>query len=202
MESRPVGETSGFVLTGGTSSRMGRDKARLPFHGGTLVEHVAECVRAAAGSVTLVGAPERYGGLGLAALADHYTDCGPLGGICTALEITSADWNLIVACDMPGVTAEFLGELVEAARKEPVDAVVPEAPHPFAAGPNATAESGTALHPLCAVYHRRVLPVALRQIRNKSLKMHDFLAALQIAKLPAAAIFVENVNTPLDWASR
>ena len=181
---------------------MGRDKARLPFHGETLVEHVAECVRAAAGSVTLVGAPERYGGLGLAALADHYTDCGPLGGICTALEITSADWNLIVACDMPGVTAEFLGELVEAARKEPVDAVVAEAPHPFAAGPNATAESGTALHPLCAVYHRRALPVALRQIRNKSLKMHDFLAALQIAKLPAAAIFVENVNTPLDWASR
>ena len=51
-------ETSaGFVLTGGRSSRMGRDKALLPIEGSVLVERAAERVRAAAGSVTLIGAP-------------------------------------------------------------------------------------------------------------------------------------------------
>jgi len=194
--------SAGFVLTGGRSSRMGQDKATLPWRGATLVEHVAACVRAATGSsasfgnVTLVGAPERYARLGLTtdvhpgltAVADRYQDCGPLGGICTALEITSADWNLIVACDMPGVTADFLSGLLDAAEAAGVDCLVPE--------------SSGGLHPLCAVYHRRAGPAAKRQILSKSFKMHDFVANLQALTFPTAAAFVENINTPREWTSR
>ncbi len=186
--SGPFPSRAGFVLTGGRSSRMGRDKAALPLGEGTLVEHVAGCVRAAAGGVTLIGAPERYVALGFTAVADRYENCGPLGGLCTALEITQADWSLIVACDMPGLTAEFLGELLSAAESFAGDCLIPQ--------------SGDRLHPLCAVYHRRVLPVARHQILNKCFKMHDFLASLRIAKVPTAAVLVENVNTPQEWASR
>jgi molybdopterin-guanine dinucleotide biosynthesis protein A len=181
------GSRAGFVLTGGRSSRMGRDKAALPWGGATLVEYVAACVRAAASQVTLVGAPERYAHLGLPAIADRYQDCGPLGGICTALESTGADWNLIVACDMPGVTADFLSGLFEAAETADVDCLIPES---------------DGLHPLCAVYHRRAGPVAKRQILSKSFKMHDFVASLQALTLPAPAASVENINTPQDWTSR
>ena len=70
---------------GGRSSRMGRDKALLPFRGGALAQSVARAVSATAGSVTLVGDPERYGGLGYAVIADIYPGEGPLGGILTAL---------------------------------------------------------------------------------------------------------------------
>src|ERR1019366_6470085 len=96
---------SGYVLAGGRSSRMGRDKARLPFRGCDLVSAVAAAVAAAvasvAGNVTLVGHPE------LPSIPDRYPDGGPLGGILTALDHTAADWNLIVACDMPEVSAAF-----------------------------------------------------------------------------------------------
>src|SRR6058998_1400393 len=95
---------AGFVLVGGRSSRMGRDKACLPLQGRTLLEHVAAAVAAAAGSVTLVGSPERYQNLGFRVIADSLPGCGPLGGIHTALGASPADWNLIVACDMPGIS--------------------------------------------------------------------------------------------------
>ena len=57
---------------------------------------------------------------------------------------TGCDWNLVVACDMPGLSAEFLAGLVEAARPR-------RPPHLLPAGPGGHRE------PLCAVYHRRAL---------------------------------------------
>src|ERR1035437_1135009 len=127
---------SGYVLAGGRSSRMGRDKARLPFRGCDLVSAVAAAVASAAGNVTLVGHPE------LPSIPDRYPDGGPLGGILTALDHTAADWNLIVACDMPEVTADFLKGLLARAMWSPADVLLPYGPHGLP-------------EPLCAVYRRR-----------------------------------------------
>jgi molybdenum cofactor guanylyltransferase len=183
-------ETSaGFVLTGGRSSRMGRDKALLPIEGSLLVERTAERVRAAAGSVTLIGAPERYAHLGLPVAADLIEDCGPVGGLYTALKIGQADRNLLVACDMPGVTAEFLRELLDAARQSGSACLVPQT------------ESG--LHPLCAVYHRRAEGAVASAIEHKRFKMHDLLKILKAVSFPVAdARMLENVNTPVEWGAR
>ena len=72
---------AGFVLAGGKSSRMGRNKALLPYRGRTLVEHVAEIVETAAGSVSVVGDAETYGHLGYPVIEDVIPGCGPLSGI-------------------------------------------------------------------------------------------------------------------------
>src|ERR1700737_2946897 len=96
---------SGFVLAGGASSRMGRDKALLAYRETTLVEYVARVVREAVGSVTLIGDPDRYRELGHKVYRDKVSGCGPLGGTHTALSVSATDWNLVVACDMPGISA-------------------------------------------------------------------------------------------------
>src|SRR5208337_3578736 len=89
------------------------------------------------------GNPQLYAHLGYRAIPDLYPGAGPLGGILTALRHTSADWNLVAACDMPELSVEFLKLLINAATGHPaVDALVPSGP------------SGR-LEPLCAVYHRR-----------------------------------------------
>jgi molybdopterin-guanine dinucleotide biosynthesis protein A len=180
---------AGFVLAGGRSSRMGRDKALLPLNGSTLIEQVASRVLLAAGTVTLIGSPDRYRSLGYPVRADLAEDCGPLGGVYTALSVTQADWNLIVACDMPGVTADFLENLLDAAAAAKADCLVPET----AAG----------LAPLCAVYHRRCAAAAAAAISRKELKMHDLIATLQTVRwaVPDPAPLA-NVNTPEEWARR
>ena len=179
---------AGFVLVGGASSRMGRDKASLPFLGRTLVEHVAACVKQAAGSVTLVGAPERYAALPFPRLADTRGGWGPLAGIHTALEHSDADWNLIVACDMPELTTDFLQSLILKADHSDSDCLIP-------AGPEGRPE------PLCAAYRKACLSAIGAALDRGVRKITDGLAGLRIATWPVAeSHWFSNVNTPEDWA--
>jgi molybdopterin-guanine dinucleotide biosynthesis protein A len=96
MGSIPV---TGFVLAGGKSTRMGRDKALLEWRGRTLLDHMLDLLRGAADSTQVVG-------------RDHLPDLlpgrGPLSGIATALETSSTNANLILAVDLPHLTTDFL----------------------------------------------------------------------------------------------
>jgi molybdopterin-guanine dinucleotide biosynthesis protein A len=167
---------------------MGRDKALLPLGNSTLVESVAGRVREAVGNATLIGSPERYQDFGFPVVADLVAGCGPLGGIYTALRTTDADWNLVVACDMPAVTSGLLRELLDAAERLGGDAVVPETPD-------------GEIEPLCAVYHLRALPAVESAIHHKLLKMHDLVATIGAARWPVSdpSLF-RNINTPQQFA--
>src|SRR5258706_11480273 len=124
----PAIPRAGFVLVGGNSSRMGRDKAALPLGGRTMAEHVAAAVAEAAGSATLIGPPERYGSLGYPVIPDSRPGLGPLGGIHTALAASHALWNLIAACDLPAISGAFLKELIAAAEASGADCLIPAGP--------------------------------------------------------------------------
>ena len=161
---------------------MGRDKARLPFRGGDLVSAVAAAVASAAGNVTLVGHPE------LPSIPDRYPDGGPLGGILTALNHTAADWNLIVACDMPEASAGFLRELVARAMRSPADVLLPYGPHGLP-------------EPLCAVYRRRAGAVMSHHFARGVRRVTEALAGLEVEPLVVAQVsHFQNVNTPEDCA--
>ena len=180
-------QASGFVLAGGASKRMGQDKALMPYGGTTLVEHVAKIVAEAAGSVALIGDPARLGHLGLPVFADELPSCGPASGIYTALRVTETDWNLVVACDMPSISANVLRKLLHHAESAERGCVA-------AVGPYGQPE------PLCAVYHRRCLPALSRAIRDKRLKMRDLIKEIGAVWIPVDATALVNVNTPAEWA--
>jgi len=167
---------------------MGRDKALLPFRGAALGAYVAAVVAAAAGSATLIGDPAKYGCLSYPVVPDGRPGAGPAGGIETALAHTAADWNVVLACDMPGITAALLRELLDAAERSGADALLPT-------GPAGLPE------PLCAVYHRRCGAVLGRALDAGVRKVTDALAGLRIAPWNVfdTGCF-ENVNTPEEWA--
>jgi len=167
---------------------MGRDKALLPYRGGVLAQAVAREVESAAGSAALVGSPGRYIGSGFGIIPDIFPGQGPLGAILTALQTTTAEWNLIVACDMPNASARFLRDLLDTAERWDVDALLP-------AGPSRLVE------PLCAVYHKRTGQALCAAFSNGIRKITLALEGLRVAVLMVSeATPFQNVNTPEDWA--
>ncbi len=177
--------TAGFVLVGGMSTRMGQDKALLSWDSQYLVEKIAATVAAATGTVTLVGRPERYGHLNIPCIPDSRDGQGPLAGIEAALQSGQAEWNLIVSCDMPDISSAVLSFLLEKARETSASCVAAE---------DATGQ----IHPLCAVYHRRCLPIIRRSLAEGRLKLMKVLEDLGAEYLPVPTGLV-NINTPEDW---
>src|SRR5271156_5541718 len=102
-------QVAGFILAGGASSRMGRDKALLELGGVPLIVRTARLVESVVGSATVVGDSAAFRALGLRTIADDWPGTGPLGGIATALRASSAPWSLVVACDLPDLTEAWLG---------------------------------------------------------------------------------------------
>jgi molybdenum cofactor guanylyltransferase len=135
-----AGSVGGYILAGGASRRMGRDKALLPWHGVPLVEWIALQVREAVGNATIAGAPERDAGLGIPAIGEACPGGGPLSGIAAGLGHSPFNLCLVAACGMLLETSHALRRLAAAA---------------IAAGANvyAAVNAGGEPEPLCAVYH-------------------------------------------------
>ncbi len=172
---------AGFILTGGASSRMGCDKALLDWEGRPMVVHVASIVEPVTGSVTLVGSPDKYGHLGFNVIADKESGMGPLAGIRTVLENSTADWNLIVACDMPYLNPKLLAALLRQAEVGSADCLMPTG------------------QPLCAVYHRRCLSAVDKALNAGVRKVWDGLSSLRVELFEVdEPLCFQNINRPQD----
>ena len=111
----PEPEAAGFVLAGGQSSRMGRDKALLLFGGKPLVENALSILRQAGLPASIAGA--RFPLASFAPVVkDLVLGLGPLGGVCTALASTSAQHAVFLPVDLPLLPASLLVFLLHHAR--------------------------------------------------------------------------------------
>src|SRR5205085_11384931 len=85
-------EIEGFILAGGASSRMGRDKARLRLGGATFVARIAGALHTITPQVRLVSARPDSAELNLPVVPDLFRECGALGGLHAALKVCRASW--------------------------------------------------------------------------------------------------------------
>jgi len=185
-------EISGFVLAGGESSRMGRDKARLEIAGEPLVVRTARLVERVAGAATIVGNPDAYRAMGLRSIADEWPGAGPLGGLATALRAATTPWSLIVATDLPYLTREWLEFLVARGIASDADAVVP---------------MNGGLEPLCAMYHQRAEASLRGALERGTRKVTEGLRAIRIETIAppgwkafdSEGLLFKNMNSPADY---
>ena len=184
-------DVTAFVLAGGKSARMGREKATLELGGRTLLERALKLASSVAAEALIVG-PRAELELHGRVVEDVYPDQGPLSGIHAALWASPTELSLILAVDTPFLEARFLQYLMEQARESGAVVTVPRTADGF--------------HPLAAVYRRsfrETAEQALQEGRNKIDALFAqvetrILEAEELKRFAFAPAIFENLNTPQD----
>lgn len=128
-----IADCTAVILAGGDSRRMGQDKASLPLHGRTLLQHVADSVARVFPQV-IVSVRRPRADLDLPQVCDTLPEGGPLAGLAAALERIETPWLFAAGCDMPFLAPAVIEAL--ARRRAGHQAVVPVVqghPQPLAA---------------------------------------------------------------------
>jgi len=185
-------DVEAFILVGGMSSRMGKDKSGLRFGDRSAVALIAASLEVVSVAIRTVG-----GALpaveGLVNIADAHDQWGPLAGIEAALCNSNSEYSVIVACDLPYLSAKWLEWLLSRALRSRGEAVVPRT------------ERG--IEPLAAVYRRECgRPIAAAYARGvrkvsdaiKELRM-DFVYPREWRRIDPNGLVLRNMNAPGDY---
>jgi molybdopterin-guanine dinucleotide biosynthesis protein A len=195
---RPNKRMDGYILAGGLSRRMGKNKAGLRLGERTFLERAAAALSAVAETVRVVG-DLRGEATDLAFIPDETPNTGTrasIVGLLTALRHARSEWAAVLACDLPFVTGGLMVRLSEIAESDPQAAcVVPVQPD----GP---------VQPLCGLYRAsECLGIVEELFGSGEWRLQRMFSRVnarlvpfdEIKALPGAANFFFNVNTESDY---
>jgi molybdopterin-guanine dinucleotide biosynthesis protein A len=168
------------VLCGGQSSRMGRDKAALPFGGETMLDRVVRLAGDVAGEVMVVAREGQAVPAGVTVVRDPVAGLGPLAGIAAGLGAITSDVAVVVACDMPLIRPAVLERLVASL------------------GDHAMCVADVDGHPsvLCGVYRKDVAAVAQDLLQAGERRVTALLDRVTATRVDAATL--RDIDPDLD----
>jgi molybdenum cofactor guanylyltransferase len=191
----PSAEVTALILAGGQSSRMGTDKALLPWQGVPLVQRVVEVAQACCQTVCIVTPwPDRY--RHLVSPSVHWCletpgNTGPLVALVAGLKTVQTSWVLLLACDMPQLNPTVLCDWIEQLRIQDLDSkAIAYVPY-----------YESRWEPLCAFYKpagRSALEAFVQEGGRSFQTWLNLIKAVPIEVDDAIAPMLLNCNTPLD----
>jgi molybdopterin-guanine dinucleotide biosynthesis protein A len=186
-----------ILQAGGKSTRMGTDKALLDFLGTPLIIRLRDrFLPHATDLITITNNHLGYEELGLPLFQDLIPDRGALGGLYTALAVSSQPLVGLIAADMPFASPDLILKEMELIMEEDYDAVIPS--------------SKGGIEPLHAVYRREsCLPMVKNAIDQDLWRMvswHDqgrikILNPEESRKISGSDYTFMNLNTPEEYRS-
>lgn len=146
------------ILAGGKSSRMGKNKALLKVENTTLIEKLAK--ELGDFSRLLLSAADRgeYESLGLPMVYDEDHDIGPIEGIRRVLTEADSEYVFVCAVDMPFIKKELVQYMAQFINPHEDCYVITDDEH---------------MHPLCAIYSKRVLPIIEKLIAEGNYRLRE-----------------------------
>jgi len=183
------------IQAGGDSSRMGQDKALMPFLGQPLITRVIERLSTLSDDIFITtNHPQGYEFLDLRLVPDRIPGGGALGGLFTALEAARRVYVAVVACDMPFASLSLFRFAWDTMLEEAPDAVVPS--------------TGKGIEPFHALYRRETcLPLVEAAIEAGESKLIAWfprsgiriLTPEETSRYTANGLAFLNLNTPEEF---
>lgn len=186
-------KAEGLILAGGKSTRMGgRHKGSLTYGEKTFTQILVDELKKEVSCVRLSYGQERKESYeDCEIVMDSYPGCGPIGGIYAGLLACVSGLMLTAACDMPLLKIEFYRYLTGRLEQEErngafYDGVIPVCRE--------------RLHPLAAIYKKRVCQVIKEQILNENYCLRDALKRVHMLYVDVTGqaefeTMLQNINT-------
>jgi molybdenum cofactor guanylyltransferase len=215
---------SAAILAGGRATRFdGRDKSALVVGGRTILERQIEVLSEVAGDLMIVGGPVRPDlPVGIRQVPDTLPGYGPLGGLHAALSAARGTATVVLACDMPYVTAPLLNFLLTVSdapltvsdRLSTISDRLTVKGLPVADGSSHAPEADIVVpktergyHPLCAVYTSACLEPAARRLADGRLKLTGLFDDVRVRVVTGESLtmfgdpdrLLANVNTSIEY---
>jgi len=178
-----ISSVTGVILAGGKSTRMGKDKALLPYNGKNLIDAPIEILSNIFPRIILsVKSADDLPGYSLEKIVDQYSAIGPLGGIASTLKALHQK-IFCVACDMPFLNEQLIQSICSF---DDAQAVIP-----------VWQERAEVLH---ALYSPSLIPLFAQAIASGRYRITDALNTAIVKYIPQSdGRTFKNVNTPSDY---
>lgn len=175
------------ILAGGKSSRMGTPKYQLKTGGLRFLDRLVYELEGFAELLVSVDDEAKHPDIKYPMVSDIIADCGPMGGLYSALKSCTSDAVVTVPCDVPYFSKRVAEQLC-ANLDNMTDAVI------------AVTEDNRK-HPLCGVYKKRCLDVFEQCLKEHNYRMYDALEKLRVkyCHVGKDSQQLYNVNTPSDF---
>lgn len=178
------------VLAGGKSSRMGQNKALLQMESRRFIDRI--CEELSGFSEVLISDAKKgtYEDLGLKVVYDEHADIGPLEGIYQILSNAKEDYVFICAADMPFIKKELVEYMAEFISSDYDCYCLVDEDH---------------IHPLCAIYSKKMLDVVREQIESGNYRILQVLRKVRTKYIKLSQTcfdrrIVRNINTREEYA--
>jgi molybdenum cofactor guanylyltransferase len=177
-------DITGAILAGGKNDRMRSNKAMLMFEGKTFIQRLAEiCISIFKSTIIISYVGKIYSSLGLEVYPDIFKDCGPLGGIHSALTKSNSNYIFVISCDLPLIQPEIIKHLISYC-KENEQIILPSYKE--------------TIQPLCGIYKRDLIPLLENYLSAGKRKVFDLLNNLNPIIVPFDSYGFGNVHNPFE----
>lgn len=182
-----MSSTSAVILVGGSSSRMGRDKALMEIQNQPAAIRLASLlVDSGFVNVRLVGGSgDRFHHCGFTHLPDLEQGRGPLEGIRTSLMTATEEWTLVLAVDLIAVDGVALVAMREALTRHLFDDVV-------------LASCSDGPQPLFGWWRRSSIQTIERELAQDRRSLRNVTNLLRVASVEFPPEVLRNANRPED----
>lgn len=174
-----------YILCGGKSIRMGRDKYGLMIHGKTFLENLVDRAAGHFKEVVLLGAGHHLDA-GCRQIPDAAEDIGPLGGLLAALNDSEEDSIAIVPVDLPLVSSSTFNKLGEELLKD--GSTVAK-----------VAQNKERIQPLVGVYRTLIVPELEEYLQAEKRSVLGFIKRINIETFRVKSEEMTNINSPEEY---